>query len=372
MSKNPSEIPSVEELRKSLAERPEIQAYLARYNKHSRDSFLRSYAHRLHHTLEWGAEMKKWQEARPMKHMDNAESHFWEIQQKKLFDIQCQWRAELIQLEGIESTFDFEHWEKHIETCPYLSPVSQEEFELYVSYVKSSHFEFEDHLFHQYQGYYAFKVDPEDGESLADLPPWYQYHNLMTGTNGLLLPDIRGAKEERYMDVARKHNREKAEAEHPARTAEEIAESQKPFISSSEEEILALAAKVESPELLKDMKAGIAENKFHADLEDVIMAIHYLGETKERFAFEPGLDWRQQVLQTEKRRKSIFMLEALHIVFSDYQLRQQLGLGYHLKEDGMSELEKQLQKTGNGIRHLLKDLVMQGRQILGEPKDWNF
>ena len=65
-----------------------------------------------------------------------AQTCLGNIQQKKLFDKQCQWRAETFTHPAIETTSDFNYWEKNILNCPFIDPITEEDVALYIEFLQ--------------------------------------------------------------------------------------------------------------------------------------------------------------------------------------------------------------------------------------------
>src|SRR5687767_8395140 len=88
----------------------------------SRESFISDYAHKTVQWLEWGPKNAQWLEREDLSWVNDATGRLKEIQQKKLFDMQCLWRAEKISIPAIEVSTDFDYWEEDIFNCPFLEP----------------------------------------------------------------------------------------------------------------------------------------------------------------------------------------------------------------------------------------------------------
>ena len=58
-----------------------------------------------------------------------------EILQKKLFDMQCLWRAEKIIIPEINVSSDFRYWEANIFNCPFIEPVTENEIEIILKHL---------------------------------------------------------------------------------------------------------------------------------------------------------------------------------------------------------------------------------------------
>ena len=163
-----------------------------------------------------------------------AVERLWEIQQRKLFELHCRWRAEELSLPAsqVEITHDFEVWGARIEECPLIPPIEAAEVETYVAFLLSeactdaaSQLD-RPHGWQDYDRYRRYLLLQAEGEDpdqvrrnagqqpraglgglaamLDDFflgyPDWYAHCDELDGPPNLVLyrPDHRGTKEEWY------------------------------------------------------------------------------------------------------------------------------------------------------------------------------
>src|SRR5689334_17752666 len=107
------------------------------FNEESVHEFITEYASRKAYYLINGNRLVTKKEREQFRFRDLAENCLWEIQQKKLFNMQVEWRAGLIELNDVEVTRDFYCWEKAIRKCNLITPVSANELSLYMDYLES-------------------------------------------------------------------------------------------------------------------------------------------------------------------------------------------------------------------------------------------
>jgi hypothetical protein len=147
-----------------------------------------------------------------LEYQEEAEYAFGVILQKKLFNMQLQWRANQLKIEDVEVSSDFTYWEQNIFGCPFIPLVSRHEVELMKEFLfqldepgNGNRFDF-----HEWQDYNLFLEKDENGNT-SDMPEWYQFYDNRIGTGMLLLlPDIRGTMEEKYLELAREYNKKHA------------------------------------------------------------------------------------------------------------------------------------------------------------------
>ena len=151
-----------------------------------------------------------------------AENFLKIILQKKLFNLQCLWRANQIDLPFIESTEDFNYFSADILNCPFLDPITEDELELGVRFLKVNRNEMY-YTLERWQDYASFKSWKlkADSELVDDtmflyyhtlpiqIPDFYDFYDKHYGTGHLLeLPDLRFEKEKYYLKAVSDKSRQ--------------------------------------------------------------------------------------------------------------------------------------------------------------------
>lgn len=199
------------EFKKELKSNEKFMKFLEKTYPFARQGFIDEYARDKVRWLEWGKFHIEWLEREDLQWLNDATDRLEEIQQKKLFDIQCLWRAEKTELPEIKTTFDFKYWEDNILNCPFISPITESEVDMYIQYLQSENFENTQGFLDRWQDYEEIKQAYNDGNANRNFPDWYDFYNGRTGLPVyLLLPDIRGEKEEFYLSLWREENEKKA------------------------------------------------------------------------------------------------------------------------------------------------------------------
>ncbi len=195
----------LEELKNSEA----VQKYLAGFNPDSVDSFLKDYLFRKSIWHSGATYLTGNIENEQIQWVNTAFEHLEIIQQKKLFDAQCLWRAEKIKFAGVEICEDFKVWENDVLNCPFIEPVNEEDIDLYALYLRQNNADAEVEPYGEWQEYDEIKEAYNTSNANRNFPEWYDFHNGRTGNGTLmLLPDIRGEKEEFYCDLHFDHQHE--------------------------------------------------------------------------------------------------------------------------------------------------------------------
>lgn len=367
--KNENKIKDWDNFRKEIEEdlhnNARYKKFFEQYNPQSIERFIKGYAEKKVQYLEHGPRHKKDAEWYARRFHIEAEERLWEIQQKKLFNLQCQWRAEQVEIPEISICQEFYVWEVMIKNCPFLDPISEEDFELYLSYMESDSVEdFDRFRFESWQEYDDYKKEYVSQESDIDssYPEWYEFYDNRRGTGSLmLLPDTKGEKELFYRNLNWDDDKAKRIAEG---TYKEFIPPDKPDLYSWENShIENFIREYEDPELLKLCRYYESSYSYWNDenLQDVIELLENAGET---IPIESYYDWRKALFVTAKNYRINKVREALNDVYEQYLLQEQLGISHYEK--------KGKEKHSVSLVDLVKGQILKGRELNGEPGDLNF
>ncbi len=342
-----------------------------------------------------------------LDHRQLAAEHLWEIQQKKLFDLQCRWRAGQIELPGCRHTHEFKQWGEYVDHCPWLTPVSAADVALYGAYLRSGTYEPE--RVPRWQNYTAFRraaegltpdddhehdpeYDPEyddeaGGESgnapanvprrrRRPLPAWYVFHSAHTDTADLLrLPDLRTEKEQRYLHLTEAYNAEK-DAER--RAAGEAVDERPwhPMVVNAHTigpyfELFEPAADL--PRLRRWREAVAADDAHrHGALEEMrywleTTLIHAPGT----WPIAANSDWRLAIIEAGIARQAYQLARLVEEVWAEEQQNRALGLpvvppAHYGVRAPFEEIDWAEEES------YYPKFILRGRELAGEPRDFNF
>lgn len=378
-----------------LMAQPAFVEAMAPYFAQSPPHVARMYANAKAAAYLRGPVLLKQTEARFMEVREAAAHDLWEIQQKKLFDLQCRWRAEQITLPGVRHTEEFRQWEKYIEYCPWLPPLTADEVALYEAYLRSD--SYEPNRNWSWQAYDTFRRtaegnddsddddddsdDDSDGYTAADrrdyrtLPAWYQYHDAATGAGSLLaLPDVRGDKEAYYIGITEADKAEKLAAQ---RARGDMAASLPWHPLSTTTDYSAYFRQFEDPAELPRLLRW-----YEADRTDGLHRRGYLYEATHWM--ERGLadqaapwpiaahpDWRLAVIAAGKRAWGHRLADVLAEVWQEQEQNRALGLSVMgPKVYGDRKPFEELDWTEEETYQ--PKFILRGRELAGEPRDFNF
>jgi hypothetical protein len=288
-----------------------------------------------------------------------AEERLWEIQRKKLFDVECKWRAEAIYIPEIEITTDFEYWEKNIENCPFLTPISEDEFEMYIEYLLSEDF-YDFKMEFVYMSYKSIKENYLENNSL---PPWFEFYNLRKGTGSLITyPDIRGEKEEYYINIWQNYNSSRFKDK---KTQSELTHDTRPFLNSHELSIIEdFIKKYEDDKIFEYFQ--LYESELNKSNDEVDQAVKVLKESDETIAIESNYDWKSAIIQAARKFEKKKLAESMRVAYNKYKYRLQVGIA----QESLTH-ESNIQWI-NDWRDEIKKKITKARQLINEPADLNF
>jgi hypothetical protein len=342
-----------------LEENEEVQKYLEPYGEFLRDTFLESYTHHKYMWIQYADSYERQAESDALEYRPDAEECLWEIQQKKLFDLQCHWRAGEISLEGVQVTIDFRHWDHNIKLCPFLEPITEEEVDMYISYLESSNTN-PRHKMIGWQEYVSFKREYQN-ETGGVMPDWYEFHNSRTGNSALfLLPDRKGEAEDRYLKA--KRQQEVKEQKKAGTYKEPNPGVPRPEISAYDrKDVEAFIRKFESKaEYTRYLHFRNSKDK--GDLNETIeVELRLLQNSTEPIPIESHSDWREAIQLAADAYKNRMIARAMPTVYEDYLFKQQTGISHTA---GSSEKRKWVK--------IYKQRILEGRKVLGEPENFDY
>ncbi len=337
--------------------------FFAGYNPSSVESFIKSYKWLKAFILQHGERWLANEEQESLKWINAAQKHLGYIQQKKLFDAQCLWRAEQLSIPEIEICADFELWEQDVLHCPFIEPVTPEDIDLYARYLKQDNVDLNIGWFHEWQRYSDIKKAYHSESENRNFPEWYDFHiNNKGGSYLLSLPDIRGEKEEFYMNITRKHHNElnKAKVEEYERTRDK-----RPFLKSTYDASFMrfFISTFENKELLAYYNI-YRKNQEQEDNETIEMIIRELLKENEPVPIQAHNNWREALKKAYDVYCAKKIAEHLPQAYEEYQL--------HLSLQILSESNLENFKRFKEMRDHNAKWILQGRELNGEPLDFNF
>ncbi len=352
----------VNEIIFDLKTNPQYKEFFGKYNKTSVESFINNYAFQKANLVKYGESYLLNEEKLFLMQKNKAELRLWEIQQKKLFNLQCQWRAGMITLPGIETSYDFKYWEKNIENCPFIDAINDEEFDLYFEYIISDNFSDLDWIY-SWQDY--DKIKEEYYHEEAEVPEWYVFYDTRRNTAKLLeLPDIKGTKEKFYIDIWEQHHKPKKEEvlySYPKAEKDE-----RPDLNVfSPDDVEEFIKKFENSKMIEYFRAYQKTVKNENDLE-LDQAIDILKGAERIVEIEGSDNWRLSIIDAAKKYQQMKIATAHRQTYQNYIYRNMYKIAHETHaEEG--EIKWHLD-----FADLMKRRIIEGRALNGEPADLNY
>ncbi|CAD7811431.1 hypothetical protein CHRY9390_02355 [Chryseobacterium aquaeductus] len=369
-----TEQPDYEALQKHWEEEvksnPKTQAFLEPYKQSDWASLYKQYAFSKMLASKHATYYRMHNERQRNQWINAAQEHLCIIQQKKLFDAQCKWRAGLETYEGVDICYDFHVLEHDVMNCHFLEQPSSFDIDLYCEYLtKDNNLELECDGFNEWQNYEELKEAYATNEKNINFPSWYEFHNSRTG-NGILLtlPDVRGKLERWYIDLGIK---DKQKNQPPAPPYIPPPDADKPYLNYYDKHVhLDLAKQIENKEMVNIFKEYVeaTEHRSIWENERAEEDFNYLSEIKDELVpIEAHQDYRVALYLACQKYRCKKIAEHLPLALELYQTNQQLkkmGIdSYEEKEDYQFNLR---------IRKMYADNILLGRRVNNEPLDFNF
>lgn len=359
-----------EQTEQELRVNPAYQLFFVNYNERSVEAFIKNYARKKATYVTKGPSYIKAQEQEQLKYKVLAEEALWAIQQKKLFNLQCQWRAEQVRLKGIEHCAQFQLLSANIQFCPYIHPITRAEINLYIEYLQSGQV---GELFwlENWQDYETFKADylsqqhPHENDHLSDrIPTWYTFYDMHMGTGVLMgLHDTRGEKEYRYRSAFRRKR-----ADQRKHKDNQQGDDYRPFLNAYDNDIIEHFIKeYEDTKVLKYFRAVesvVARFEQTTEIDD---AIDILRSADEPVPINGCEDWRDALILAARRYELDQVAKMLPAVFEEYQFRNENNINYD-----QSDINKKKSDHAFEMCEIAKNQILKGREVLGENGDMNF
>lgn len=339
--------------------------YFKKYNESSWKGFVQHYAFQKALCLRYGDSYIKKLERRELKYYNEAENNLWYIQQKKLFNLQCLWRAEKATIPEIQITNDFNYWSHKIKSCPFLEPITEEEFQMFVDFFTGPNFDIEINSYTDWidwQDYYTYKrqlsADPDSDVGIS-YPEWYFYYDSRMGTSELInLPDVREEKENFYLKIWNEERKKK----NPPKPNPKF--DRRPYLKYYTTDAVENFMKAfEDRKIIKYYQAYKDGSISHDD-PDFDSILFEMQDIKENIPIEDNPDWKEAIKLAYRNYEHHKTEEQLENAYRDYLSKIKMGIGF--TDDSPHE------ETMKSICETQRKYIIEGRVLNGEPADLNF
>lgn len=345
---------AIDQIVKQIVDDDQYKSFFTPYTDDSVSRFIKTYARYKANQEVYGEYVENNQHSPMAEWRNGAWQCLREIQHKKLFDISCQWQAEEIKdLPGIEASYDFREIGEHILDYTGISPISEEELNFCMEFLReeknaldyySHDFEYQD----QDELKSCFEEDMKTGIA------YYDYHNTHTGNARLLkLPTIRMEKEHEYI----RYREEKTDIK-PKAEAKKI---EKPDLRNEEEELIAFARKFNDPATASYIEDWLKYRNNQMEEADT-WALGYVNRIyPDNIQILANQSWLNAIYEAAMGHKQGKILELLPSIYEEYLMKKSAGILIDAKDNDESTSEK-----------WYRELILDGRERKGEPRNFNF
>lgn len=340
--------------------------YFMSYTPDSIESFIKSYVSKKVHLsqcYEFYADEYHEKENSELYFQRKAEDKLILILQKKLFDMQLRWRAGQLDIDELVISYDFQFWENHILSCPFIPTIEKHEIDLMKGYLLSFDNEDDDFHYRNWQDYDSITEKSENG-LMDDYPKWYEFYDSRMGTGALLLlPNRKGMKEEFYLDLFHQDYRKNNPSPDYAPT--------KSYLAGFTQEIIDFSKIFETD---KYFKALFKYYNYHEEKEnrdpnydDLIEAIDFLFKADRPVHCHPHLTWDKAIIAASREYENTKIAESLNFVFEEYLMMKDLGFS---SDKTLKEIKAEY--DNEPIVKYYRQNILKGRMLNGEPEDFNY
>lgn len=369
ISKAESREQNYEEIVTEINNYPDVQQLMMDYAPSSVESFIKHYAMLKTSILEWGEFTEKHAENNEMQWDEIAYNGLIQIQQKKLFDLQCLWRAGNIDLDGVLICNDFSAWEFNVMNCPFLPPVTQQEVDLYILYLQSNNVdEITGMGSERWQDYEGIKEAYNTDDADRNFPEWYDFYNSRMGTGVYMtLPDTRGQLEDFYLRLSRELS-----------SVRKLAESKQPEPPQAIKPMLPRLNYFDAEHLKwfvytfedKQTQEFAELNQAFRSIDDMDFDWQFdkdlLESTTEPISVKSWYNWKEALHHSAESYRRKRIIEAMPVAYEAYCARRDAGIPFENPDSSnIADFFKQ-------HRRETIEAIIQGRVLNGEPPDLNF
>lgn len=346
-----------EDIIKDLESNEQYVPYFSQHTDEYNKEFINYYAVM---KKEFMAESEAWQntrEEREVYWMEHAQEQFELIQQKKLFDLQCQWRADKIEIEGIEICFQFVAWSNDIMNCPFIEPVCEADIELFKQFLQTNNTDIDMVLNYNLQDYETIRSAYDSENETANFPEYYEFHNGRTGGSIYLsMPDLAGEREQEYYSILRRKQFHEGTLPKPSDAAardedinnlHNINSIIEDFVDGYETHDMKSAYKN-----FKQLKRGVSQT---IEVNTLLQIMFNLWNDETNVSFEADADWKEAMQKTYQKHMCKKLAEYMDIAFAEYLFKKETGLE-----------EEQAQPNTD-----VQDYINKTIQDFKEAREWN-
>lgn len=306
------------------------QPFFKKYGQNFKEIFINRYSEMKLKCLEKKEKQDDDEEKEEIDWMNTAYRHLFVIQHKKLFDVQCQWRADKITLPGVEITNSFLLWTNDILNCPHIEPINDEDIAWYKEFLLSDGSAIDSWGWFSWHEFDELKNLLLTGHAKDDYyPQYFDFHNRKTGNEIYLsLPDLAKEREEKWLKMY--HRKLGSEGKLHKHVPGSITLDEVKMIHHNMDETADFF--VHTYENKKVQQAFSTFNKLVAnkqtnqDLEKLELLIYDLWKYESKEIFDSSLHWKEALKTAHQKHMCKTLIPYLETAYEAYCLKRQTGL----------------------------------------------
>lgn len=303
-----------------------------------------------------------------LKYLSEAQDALRMIKQKKLFNMQLQWRAGLIQIPDVYICYHFQVWANHIDDCPFIPPITQAEVDIMREYLLAGNEADYTNLSWTGQDYHEIMYIDSHGDRCY-MPEWYEfYDNRMGTTTLLLLPNLKGEAEKNYLREASAHEQNQQKKNPPQKVQ---AYAPQPLLNCNFKTAYEFAKKYESDPHIIELTKLLMEEYSEESEEYSLWDDDQLADSIETLASAPypiyldgSMPWREAIIRGAIKHKNNFIVEDVQALYT-HNLELE-GIGLMGGEDASTLY------SNDEFCKLIEGRILLGRKLLGEPENFDY
>jgi hypothetical protein len=306
------------------------QPFFKKYGQNFKEIFINRYSEMKLKCLEKKEKQDDDEEKEEIDWMDTAYAHLRVIQHKKLFDMQCQWRADKITLLDVEITDAFMLWTDDILNCPHIEPINDEEIAWYKEFLLSDGSSIDSSRWFSRQDFDEIKnlllTEPNKDEYY---PQYFDFHNRKTGNDIYLsLPDLAKEREEKWRKMY--HAKLRAEDKlHKPEPGSITLEEVNMIHHNMDTTAHAFAHTYENKKVqqaLATFNKLVANKQTNQDLEKLELLIYGLWKYDSKEIFDSSLHWKDALKTAHKKHMCKTLIPYLETAYEAYCFKRQTGV----------------------------------------------
>lgn len=150
---------------------------------------------------------------------------------------------------------------------------------------------------------------------------------------------------------------------HEDKVPKEESKAEKQYLSSFDEELIKFGSHFgdkKTVNFIKDQRKWLRET-----IDPIFSwAFRYLEDLNpEKVPIMAHEDWKEAIYFTAVHHKSKMVAEILPSIYEQYIMKKNLGITFYTEDKDISD---------SGLTKWWKETILKGREINGEPKDFNF